>query len=43
MVVELHGWLYGHERLVCVTHFSEESEKMKKGGRSVNCMKASDK
>lgn len=40
-MVEIQGWLYGHESLVCVTHFSEEkSEEMEKGGSgSFNCMK----
>ena len=40
-MVEIQGWLYGHESLVCVTHFIEEkSKEMEKGGSgSFNCMK----
>jgi len=29
-VAEIHGWLEGHERLVCVTHVKKENEEREK-------------
>lgn len=38
-MVEVHGWLEGDERLVCVSHLNKENDEEREKGEGFNCMK----